>query len=166
MTFAAPLFLIGLLPWGLIAAWLLCGRRIKQSVPFLPLWEGALPRQKSRRSMQTPPFALAAALLAMLLAVLGAARPIVRSGSANHVTVMIDRSVTMSAIVGGRARFAALAESIGDQLRAQNPIGTVEVVDVLTGQRHDSDPKSWVSVVNSLPRTALASLTLRAAVEG
>jgi hypothetical protein len=166
MTFAAPFFLIGLFPWGIIAAWLLWGRRLKQSVPFLPLWEGALPRQNARRSMQTPPFALAAALLAMLLAVLGAAQPIVRSGSSNHVTLMIDRSVTMSAIVGGRARFAALAESVGEQLRAQNPIGTVEVVDVLTGQRRESNPTSWVNVVNSLPRTALGSLPLLAAVEG
>jgi hypothetical protein len=76
MTFFAPLWLVGLLPWAVVTVWLLTGRREGTAVPFLNLWRGpeaALPRTKA--SMQVPPLAVVCAMLAMLLAILGAARP-------------------------------------------------------------------------------------------
>ena len=99
MTFAAPLWLLGLLPWAAVVAYLLWGRRPRVDVPFLALWpardEGAI---RVRRRATPPPIALALAILAMLLAILAAGRPAVRApGPREPLTVVIDRGWTMSA---------------------------------------------------------------------
>src|SRR5207249_3415211 len=78
MTFVAPIWLLGLVPWAAVTLWLLWGRRKKEPVPFLPLWQGAEGKMRVQQSMQTPPIALAAAILAMLMALLAAARPTAR----------------------------------------------------------------------------------------
>ena len=40
MTWAAPLWLLGLLPWSAVVLYLLWGRRRRTDVPFLDLWQG------------------------------------------------------------------------------------------------------------------------------
>src|SRR5438128_2615151 len=98
MTFAAPMFLLGLVPWAAVAVWLLLGQRQTSAVPFLDLWQAtpdAPPR--ARRHVHLPPLAILAALAAMLLAICAAARPVWRSTRAGRmVTVVLDRGVTMS----------------------------------------------------------------------
>ena len=73
MIFLSPIWLVALLPWGIVSIWLMWGRRKKQLVPFLSLWQGPAARRRSRQSVRPPPVALAAMLLAMLLALLAAA---------------------------------------------------------------------------------------------
>jgi hypothetical protein len=98
MTWAAPLWLLGLLPWSAVVLYLLWGRRRRTDVPFLDLWQGGPEGVRVRRRVSPPPPALALAILAMLLAILAAGRPSVRSPSGGEtVSVVIDRGYTMSA---------------------------------------------------------------------
>ena len=73
-----PPELLGLLPWGAVALYLLWGRRRAEAVPFLELWRFLVEGKRVRRRVGVPPVALALALLGMLLAVVAAAGPNVR----------------------------------------------------------------------------------------
>jgi hypothetical protein len=95
MSFAAPIWLFGLVPWTALAAWLLTGRRAEARVPFVHLWPTSAAPVRTRRSMQAPPIALVCLLLAVLLAVLAAAQPqVARSADARLVTLVVDLGVT------------------------------------------------------------------------
>jgi hypothetical protein len=39
MPFTAPIWLVLLIPWGMLAIWMLIGRHPRAVVPFLPLWD-------------------------------------------------------------------------------------------------------------------------------
>src|SRR5829696_2125984 len=98
MTFAAPLWLLGLLPLGGVIVYLLWGRRRQEAVPFLDLWLGPVKGPRPKRRIAAPPLALALAILAMLLAILGAARPALRDPTASApISIIVDNGVTMSA---------------------------------------------------------------------
>ncbi|HZN67413.1 MAG TPA: BatA domain-containing protein, partial [Tepidisphaeraceae bacterium] len=98
MTFLSPLWLIGMFPWAAVTLYLLWGRRRQEGVPFLDLWMGPVKGPRPRRRVATPPLALALAILAMLLAVLGAAGPALTAGRGGFtVTLIVDRGSTMSA---------------------------------------------------------------------
>lgn len=98
MTWAAPLWLLGLLPWSAVVLYLLWGRRRRTDVPFLDLWQGPAKGVRVRRRVSPPPLALALAVLAMLLAVLAAGRPeMTWPWGGLTVSVVIDRGYTMSA---------------------------------------------------------------------
>jgi hypothetical protein len=127
MTFAAPLYLLALLPWAAVVAYLVWGRRRRVDVPFLALWpsrdEGAV---RVRRRATPPPLALALAILAMLLGILAAGRPAVRlSRERTAVTLVIDRGWSMSAagVLPGRH---PLFDALGGQL------GSVQQLEVWT----------------------------------
>jgi hypothetical protein len=126
MTLAAPLWLLLLLPWLALVAWLLWGRRTAAVVPFLDLWRSHAPPARRNRWFQPPPLALAAALLAILLSIVAASRPALRlRGSEGPlVTVIVDRGVTMSA--AGRLEEAVAAAR--DALLAQLGPGPTEVI--------------------------------------
>ena len=115
MSFAAPLLLLFLLPWFTLVLWLLSGQRHRVAVPFLELWNGPVTGPKVRRTIQPPPIALACALAAMLLAIIGAAAPSLRAGSAKTgVTLIVDRGVTM-AVQTQRAQLYNSLPSIRDR---------------------------------------------------
>ena len=162
MFFLSPIWLFGLLPWLVASVWLLWGRRQKMGVPYLPLWHGSLTEKRARQAIRPPPLPLAAMILAMLLAVLAAARPVLPASGAGAVTVLVDRGATMSAKGEARARFIEAASRGADFIRGA---AKVDVLDVLTGARRTSDAGGWQSVVAALPRTAVdTSHLLRAAV--
>ena len=157
MHFIAPIWLFGLLPWAAVTLWLLWGRRKKEPVPFLPLWQGDVVEKRARQSVRPPPVALAMMILAMLLAVLAAAQPKVISSSGGVVTVLVDRGATMSAKGAARPRYVEAAARLADSLRGMDRIA---VIDILTGERRDSDGGHWQEVIASLPRTALETSAL------
>src|SRR5262245_24108061 len=100
MSFASPFWLLAVLPWAGFAIWLLWGRRRRVDVPFIELWKGSVTAKRGRRALELPPLALAAALIALLLAVVGAARPVARIGpflSTLPITIILDHGLTMSA---------------------------------------------------------------------
>jgi hypothetical protein len=97
MTFAAPIWLLALVPWAGVVLYLVWGRRPRVDVPFLELWPAHGEGVRVRRRATPPPVALALAILAALLAILAAGRPGVRwSGAGPTVSVVLDRGYTMS----------------------------------------------------------------------
>ncbi len=94
--FAAPAWLFLLLPWCVLAIWLLIGQRDRVAVPFLPLWNNTLGAPKTKRSFRAPPLAIVLLLLAILFGIFGAAGPQRRS-TIGPVPVLVDRGITMSA---------------------------------------------------------------------
>ena len=79
MHFAAPIWLALLLPWAVLAAWLMWMRYASGTrVPFLQLWRGPIDPSRATRRLHRPPLALLALIVAMLLAILAAARPVIR----------------------------------------------------------------------------------------
>jgi hypothetical protein len=77
MSFASPLWLLGLLPWAALVLWLLSGRRERTHVPFLDLWRGPTKGPRVRAALHAPPVALLCLMAAMMFAIVGAARPVV-----------------------------------------------------------------------------------------
>src|SRR5215207_6043201 len=76
MTFLSPLWLLALIPWAGVALWLLVGRNPRVAVPFIELWNDSdAPRRRVSRALRRPPAAIVCALLAMLLALVAAAKP-------------------------------------------------------------------------------------------
>src|SRR5260221_14049205 len=100
MPLTTPLWLLGLLPWAALTLWLLWGGRRREWVPFLPLWHGSAAKKRHQRSLQPPPIALAALILAMVLGILAAAGPALPSsgGPGARLIVLPDRGPTMSAV--------------------------------------------------------------------
>src|SRR4051794_11029955 len=98
MSFAAPIWLVGLLPWAAVVMFLLWSRRKRVDVPFLDLWPAHGEGVRVRRRTAPPPVALALAILSMLLAIFAAGRPGVKFHRASRpVIAVFDRGYTMSA---------------------------------------------------------------------
>jgi hypothetical protein len=96
MSFLSPIWLVLLVPWALLAIYLVTGQRERVAVPFLPLWDKTISAPKAKRSFRAPPLPILLLLVAMLLAILGAAGPGFVFGYRNAATLVIDRGVTMS----------------------------------------------------------------------
>src|SRR5215831_12048877 len=118
MHLLSPLYLIALIPWVVIAIWLLRGARESSRVPFLPLWRGAEAQPRTHRQLRLPPIPIALALLAALIAILAAARPTFTTSSLNTpLTLIIDRGLTMSARTDKGYRFAQAATGVANELQ-------------------------------------------------
>src|ERR1700688_4862234 len=131
MTFASPLWLVGLLPWIGVALYLLWGRRKRRDVPFLELWRGPAAVEHAKWKVSAPPVALAMALLAMLAGILGAGRPAARRGGGDQsiaIAVVVDRGLTMSARGASDLRFREAGREAADEIA--EAFGTGVPIDV------------------------------------
>lgn len=172
MTFAAPLYLIALLPWAGVVLYLLWGRRRRTSVPFLELWRVEVEGRPVRRRASPPPVALAFAILAMLLAILAAGRPRVYlpgPGTGPDFTIVLDRGFTMSARGEGDLRFReAAAEAQGAILATFGPVHpfAVAVVPAAPPAEHPrrTDASDWTAYQTLAPTAADTRHELRAVV--
>lgn len=118
MLLASPIFLLALLPWATLVLWLLLGRRRRVNVSFLEFWKGPVTGPTARRRIGLPPIALAAALAAMLLMILAAARPAIpHTVGRNEIPIImiVDHGLSMSA--GKPPRLAALLEELKPLIR-------------------------------------------------
>src|SRR5437868_349408 len=97
MWLAAPLWLMGLIPWGALAVWVMRGRGEEKGVPFLALWRDENAPRPARRRFRLPPLGAMAVLGAILLGLLAAAGPRVRSNGAGSLRIIVDRGIGMSA---------------------------------------------------------------------
>jgi hypothetical protein len=152
MILAAPIWLLGLIPWLALAVWMLLGKPSSAGVPFLPLWRATSAHQHVARAWKRPPWAVMWLLMAMLLAVLAAIKPTLPGKPIAEVTVILDRGATMSARVGGRPRFIGVAENIASHL---SPATRVALVDLISGERSTFDGGHLLSGVVSMPRTGI-----------
>lgn len=148
MSFAAPIWLLALAPWGALVAWLLIGRRPSTDVPFIELWRdgGALPRAK--REITIPPVGVILLLLAAMCAILTAARPTRNTVAASDLIAVIDESPRMMA-----ASRTAEVGRVLDELRPREVIRTGGSVDAAI---RDALARGGVIVVLSDRKPALA----------
>src|SRR5947209_15479864 len=152
MAFAALIWLVGLLPWAALAAWLMLGRHQPAEVPFLPLWEGPAHRwPRAAARFHRPPLPILLALIALLLALLAAAGLLAAGPSTSRVTVILDRGLTMSA-GAQRPRFVLAAERAAASIP---PAAQVDLVDVIDQTRRTLPRGEWLADVRRLPRTAI-----------
>ena len=156
MAFASPLWLLALVPWALLAAWLLRGRRRRVKVPFLGLWRGPLPLEISRRGWRIPPLWLSLALASLLATILAAGKPMFRTGHAGGtpLTIIVDRGISMSARELGTRRFVAVCERVDQQLRQTILPDQIRLVTV-PGETTQTSGGHWVDAIRNLPPTAL-----------
>ena len=151
MTFVTPLWLLGLVPLGGVVVYLLLGRRRQEGVPFLDLWRGPVKGPRPKRQLALPPAAVALAVLAMLLAVVGAAGPGVwEEGAGAQVTVILDRGATMSA----GNRYVDTARAVDEELsrlRVRSPV----FLHVVPGAPQVPELGRWVERAMLFPPTAL-----------
>src|SRR5258706_15989784 len=116
MSLLAPVWLFALLPWGAFAVWIWVGRRRRQWVPFLALWEAPEELRRPKKGVEPPPMGLVLALLAMLLGILGMAQPMVhRGGGRGRGTIIVDRGGGMGGAVKGKWGFAAVGGDLGPE---------------------------------------------------
>jgi hypothetical protein len=169
--FATPFWLFALLPWLILAGWMLWGRRRRVPVPFLPMWEGPALAEPPRRGLRLPPAGVILAMAALLLAIVAAGGPMLkrgRLGSAEPaLTVIVDHGLTTSGKNGGETRFVAAARELTRLVGADEPQSLpIVIVDPLTDQEQRTDLGGLVASVAQLPRTALDMRPQTAAAVG
>jgi hypothetical protein len=145
MAFLSPIWLFCLLPWAVLVALLLWRIPKQIDVPFIELWQGAnLPRQA--RSRRLPPVSVMAALLAVLLAILAATGPVLKTRD-SHATIILDRGITMSASAGRMDEAITLAAKAGSW-------DSVEFIPIPSEPIATRDG-DWEDIARGLSRTAL-----------
>ena len=98
MSLDAPLWLLFLLPWALVALWLLRGYRPTALVPFLHLWPNEPPPPDQRRRRRLPSWPIILLLAAALLAILSGGRPeLPIAGRVRPPLIIVDRGITQLA---------------------------------------------------------------------
>src|SRR4051812_35179372 len=153
IAFAAPMWLLWLLPWAALSLWLMLGRRDRFDVPFIELWQTEnRPTRKMRASLRPPPFGLACLLLAMLAGLLAAARPAFLVSS-QHLRLVIDRGVAMSS--------PATDATIHDALRGFQDVELIQVPGPVIHDVRSLAPACGVDTRGSFP-TRMPVLTTQA----
>jgi hypothetical protein len=149
MLFAAPLWLLALIPWAGWTLWLLLARRQRVAVPFVALWRGPIAPPRARPALARPPIALLLLIIAVLCAALAAARPRLPSRAAPELWVIIDRGITMSP----QARLLDTCRLLADQLNRLAPNARIHLQIVPAEQMTDidTDASHWLSSVEQLP---------------
>ena len=159
MSFLSPIWLFGLVPWMAVLIWLLRGRRTRVNVPFINLWRGDVTGPRPKRSWEKPPLALAAALIAILLALLAAAKPVWQTRIEDRtISIIVDRGVTMSARGSTDHRYRELAHQLAPLLSAH-----FTRVELQTVPHHDVTEFATSELperVAALPPTALSTADL------
>jgi hypothetical protein len=113
LSFSHSPLLLALLPWAALAAYLFTGRPREVLVPFLDLWPKELAASPFLFSLQRPPAAIVAGLLAVMLAIVAAAGPAVGHGrSAGPMVMVVDRGLTMSAIRDNEPAYLGLTRQV------------------------------------------------------
>lgn len=119
MLFVSPLWLLALLPWAAVVIYCLLGQRPRQDVPFLELWQELHGPKPRHRRLAIPPAAIILGLLAVLFGILAAAGPawLRNTPGAQHISLIIDRGLTMSARGQTQERYKELAGAAADAFR-------------------------------------------------
>jgi hypothetical protein len=159
MIFLHSIWLFALIPWAGFTFWMLVGRRRRQWVPFLALWDAPEEIRKPKKGLEPPPLALVLALLAILLGVLAMSQPHLWTPGQLHdngrITLIVDRGASMSAVASGKARYITLAEQVAPQLFDHFGQGSVDLVDVVSNEITHTDRYHWAGRVEQWKRTAL-----------
>ena len=150
MLIAAPIWLLALIPWAVLATWMLWGRREQVAVPFVALWRDGEARPTSSRAVRAPSLPIILLLLTILLAILAASSPIVSRADAQSLTILIDRGVTMSARDGIGYRYHRAADLLAPHLR-----GPVRLLAVPAWEEREVNAAVLTIAIPAMPPTAV-----------
>jgi hypothetical protein len=155
MYFAAPLWLLGLIPWAGVAAWMLRGRGDVVGVPFVELWRGPVGAVNRQRRTRPPSLAILLALIAIALAIVAAGGPHVRLGARREaITLIVDRGATMMP----PARLDnVLADANRRLLAAFASDSPVKLIGVPGGAVTQTTLSDWMAAARQLPPVAIES---------
>jgi hypothetical protein len=155
MLFQSPIWLWGLLPWAVLAVYLMIGRGQPAMVPFLRFWKGSVITARTR-AWRMPPIFLLLLLMTMLLAIVAAAGPGYRSaGTSNgEITIVLDCGVTMARPLGAK-NFRGVIDKAARELGSLH--GKVLIVPV-PGQPIETDGQNWVASAKAILPTVIAVL--------
>lgn len=132
MSFLSAWWLAALIPWGVLAIWLLTGRHERTAVPFLDLWRaGQAPPPKAVRAIHAPPVPVVLILLSALVAIVAAARPslnVIHSTPSQKLVFVIDRGFSASASPDWPGQIVRTSATISDRF-PQAPIERVQIPD-------------------------------------
>jgi hypothetical protein len=157
VQFAAPIWLLGLIPWAAVAIYLLIGRRQRIVVPFIDLWQRSVSQAQQRRQLSLPP-SLAAFLAAMALGIFAAAGPQIRRSETNRpIVLIVDRGITMSARSGSQRRFQALAARAEQTMLNTLGPGAARLIVVPSGEEQTVDRAFFSAQIGALSPTAVDS---------
>jgi hypothetical protein len=171
MTVLSPLWLLALFPWAALTAWVLVGRRRRQRVPFLPLWDAPEHLRRPKKGFEPPPLSVLLALIATLLALLALACPQLTFAKARTAertwTVLFDRGASMSAKApSGQPRFVEAARTLAEALAMRHEMIRLDVHDVPASTGWQGPPADLANALATFPRTAVSTRDeLRAAVD-
>jgi hypothetical protein len=171
MTFAASLWLLALVPWAGLAAWMLLGRLQRTPVPFLELWRtgASAVARTPRKRLIFPPFAIVCLLLASFLSILAAARPritLIPYTEGPPLTIIVDRGLSMTALDHGVPRWKSLVQILRSPLRSRFGMGQTRLILIPDGQTIEADRVNWAVYANeSVPAPADTRAILPAVVE-
>jgi hypothetical protein len=159
VNFLAPIWLLALIPWAGLLIWVLTGRRQRERVPFLRLWNAPEEVQRpKKKAIEPPPLGVALLLLAALAGVLSAAGPVVGRGREPPVLeVIVDRGASMSALgAGGKTRFAIAGDALAEALLARSQRVLVGYNVLPAGEFATREPRRFAEHMGYQTRTAVA----------
>ena len=139
--------------------WVLTGRRQRERVPFLKLWDAPDEVQRpKKKAIELPPLGVVLLLLAMLAGVLSAAGPVVGRGREPRILeVIVDRGASMSAIgTGGKTRFAIAGDALAQALSARSQPVVVGYSVLPAGEFATREPGRFLEHLGYAKRTAVA----------
>ncbi|MBC7785468.1 MAG: hypothetical protein H7144_16670 [Burkholderiales bacterium] len=126
MLFTTPIWLWLLVPWGMLALWLLFARAQFARVPTTQFWDANDPTQAVRRGIKRPPLAFLLLLLAMLLAILAAAGLGYRDPlRGRRITLIVDRGLATTTALNRDP------DKIWEQVRAFASNGVLTPIDLV-----------------------------------
>lgn len=156
MILLSPIWLLGLLPWAVVSVYLLSGQRRRVEVPFLALWSGPAAPPKAKRAIHRPPWFILFLILSLLLAVLAAAGPAVRSNhsSDSRFTIILDRGITMSPLSTRNEPFRGVVALAAPALQKRFDHQPVDFVPV-PGEARSTNASDWAVLAMRMPPTAM-----------
>jgi hypothetical protein len=170
MWLASPIWLTALVPWALVAVWLLRGRRSQAAVPFLALWQGPVTGRPIRHSIRVPSMAILALLASALLGIVAASQPLAALPAgpaavpAETIVLIVDRGLGMSGSDPQIPTYRGDGQALADVLaraRAAQPLAVELVPAGASAVLAASQLASWLE---SVPPTAVATGDLVRAV--
>jgi hypothetical protein len=171
MTFAASLWLLMLVPWAGLVAWMLLGRLQRTAVPFLDLWRVGAPAvaKNPQKRLIFPPFFIVCLLLASLLSFLAAAQPritLIPYSEGPLITIIVDRGLSMTALDHGVPRWKSLVQILRSPLQSRFGMGQTRLILIPDGKTVEADRVNWAVYANeSVPPPADTRSILPAVVE-
>jgi hypothetical protein len=153
--FAAPLWLLLVLPWIALVLLLVRRRHEPTSVPFLQLWRDQRSSSPSRTTRAIPPLPILAILLSILLLILAAASPRLRARTPQmHIAIIVDRGLTTLP----DKRFASALQKANHILLDRfAPASPVTLIAVPFAPTIDTTLADWVPQALALPHVGVAS---------